>query len=62
MLAGDRSQGVADKVLAHILFDVTSAHLRVILILEKVEITVIIAHLTWHFANTSGHFDFLYLA
>ena len=26
---------------------------------EKVEIAVIIAHLTWHFANTSGHFDFL---
>ena len=26
---------------------------------EKDEIAVIIAHLTWHFANTSGHFDFL---
>ena len=26
---------------------------------EKVEIVVIIAHLTWHFTNTSGHFDFL---
>ena len=26
---------------------------------EKVEISVIIFHLTWHFANTSGHFDFL---
>ena len=25
----------------------------------KVEIAVIIAHLTWHFANNSGHFDFL---
>ena len=30
----------------HILFYVTSAHSRVILILEKVEITVIIANLT----------------
>ena len=26
---------------------------------EKVEVAVIIAHLTWHYANTSGHFDFL---
>ena len=26
---------------------------------EKVEIAVIIDHLTWHVANTSGHFDFL---
>ena len=26
---------------------------------EKVEIAVIITHLTWHFANTSGHFDIL---
>ena len=25
---------------------------------EKVEISVIIVHLTWYFANTSGHFDF----
>ena len=25
---------------------------------EKVEIAVIIAHLTWHFENTSRHFDF----
>ena len=26
---------------------------------EKVEIAAIIAHLTWYFANTSGHFDFI---
>ena len=26
---------------------------------EKVEIAVIITHLTWRFANTSGHFNFL---
>ena len=26
---------------------------------EKVEIAVTIAHITWHFANTYGHFDFL---
>ena len=26
---------------------------------EKVEISVIITHLTLHFANTSGHFNFL---
>ena len=25
---------------------------------ENVGIAVIIAHLTWHFANTCGHFDF----
>ena len=29
---------------------------------EKVEIAMIIAYLTWHFANTSGNFGYLDLA
>ena len=60
ILAGDQSQGIVCKYSILCGFGAfTSFYEYTGIQSEKVEIAVIIAHLTWHFATTFGHFDFL---